>query len=71
MRIKQLSELLNMDIRRIARQKFGKEFNVCNVHIERAGEDEPQGNCHINVEFEEGSSIKFSYDCHGHLLRIH
>ena len=70
MRIKQLSELLNVDVRRIARQKFKKELDVRNVAITPLD----GGDYHITVTFDGETNaselLSFDYDCHGHLITV-
>ena len=70
MKIKQLSELLNVDVRKIARQKFKKDLNVRNVAITPLD----GGDYHITVTFDAETlqpvSLSFDYDCHGHLITV-
>ena len=66
MRIKQLSELLNVDVRRIARQKFKKELDVSNISVVPLD----GGDYHITVTFDSGELLSFDYDCHGHLITV-
>ena len=70
MKIKQLVELLNVDIRRICRQKFKKDLNVRNVAITPLD----GGDYHITVTFDgdvkAGHLLSFDYDCHGHLIEV-
>lgn len=70
MKIKQLTEILNVDVRRIARQKFKKDLDVRNVVITpQDGSD-----YHITVTFgaetKASPSLSFDYDCHGHLITV-
>jgi hypothetical protein len=70
MKIKQLAEILNVDVRRIARQKFKKDLDVRNVAIAPLD----SGGYHITVTFDTEtkarSSLSFDYDCHGHLITV-
>lgn len=73
MKIKQLIEVLNVDVRRIARQKFKKDLNVFSVKVGFL----ENGNYRVWVEFEDiwddndgwiPAILVFRYDCHGHLI---
>lgn len=70
MKIKQLTEILNVDVRRIARQKFKKDLDIRNVAITPLD----GGDYHITVTFDietkASSSLSFNYDCHGHLITV-
>lgn len=70
MKIKQLTEILNVDIRRIARQKFKKDLDIRNVAVAPLD----CGDYHITVTFDSetkaSSSLSFDYDCHGHLITV-
>ena len=72
MKIKQLSELLNVDIRRVARQKFKKDLDVRTISIMPLD----GGDYHITVTFvtetdeRPGRVLSFDYDCHGHLITV-
>lgn len=68
MKIKQLTEILNVDVRRIARQKFKKDLDVRNVAITPLD----GGDYHITATFDAETKadalLSFDYDCHGHLI---
>lgn len=70
MKIKQLSELLNVDVRRVARQKFKKDLDVRSISIMPLD----CGDYHITVTFvtetDEEPLLSFDYDCHGHLITV-
>jgi hypothetical protein len=66
MKIKQLTEILNVDVRRIARQKFKRDLDVRNVAITPLD----VGDYHITVTFDSGELLGFDYDCHGHLITV-
>lgn len=74
MKIKQLSELLNVDARKIARQKFKKDLDVRNVAVTPLD----GGDYHITVTFDAGTKaaspepilLSFDYDCQGHLITV-
>mgnify|MGYP000293281822 CR=1 FL=1 len=74
MKIKQLSELLNVDVRKIARQKFKKDLNVRNVDVTPLD----GGDYHITVTFWDALGdgtlqpirLSFDYDCHCHLITV-
>ena len=62
MKIKQLSEILNVEIRREARQKFKKELEVSYIDIKPL----LNGGHIISVQFFGGETLNFKFDCHGH-----
>lgn len=73
MKIKQLTEILNVDVRRIARQEFKKDLNVFSVKVGFL----ENGGYRVFVEFEDiwdnndgwiPAILNFEYDCHGHLI---
>lgn len=64
MKIKQLTEILNVDVRRVARQYFKRDVDVDCIII-RCVDD---GGHQISVEFSGGESLNFEFDCHGHKL---
>lgn len=69
MKIKQLAELLNVDIRRICRQKFKKDLDVATVSVLPLD----GGDYHITLTVEMDGHLKmisFDYDCHGHLITV-
>ena len=72
MKIKQLSELLNVDMRRVARQKFKKDLDVRSISVTPLD----CGDYHITVTFVTETSkgpdslLSFDYDCHGHLITV-
>lgn len=70
MKIKQLTEILNVDVRRIARQKFKKELDVRNISIVPLD----GGDYHVSVTFDDETNanklLSFDYDCHGHLITV-
>ena len=62
MKIKQLSEILNVDIRRATRQKFKKDLDVSHIDIKPL----PDGGHQVSVRFRSGETLNFEFDCHGH-----
>lgn len=63
MKIKQLSEILNVDIRRAARQKFKKDLDVSYIDIKPL----LNGGHQVSVRFYDGGeTLNFEFDCHGH-----
>lgn len=69
MKIKQLAELLNVDIRKIARRTFKKELDIQNVSIVPLD----GGDYHITILLrgeEQLHRLSFDFDCHGHLITI-
>lgn len=70
MKIKQLSELLNVDMRRVARQKFKKDLDVRSISVTPLD----CGDYHITVTFDSETKadtlLSFDYDCHGHLITV-
>lgn len=64
MKTKQLAQILNVDVRRLARQKFKKELDIAGVVVN--GLDD--GDYHITVTFETSEVLRLDYDCHGHLI---
>lgn len=64
MKTKQLAQILNVDVRRLARQKFKKELDVIGVVVN----DLDGGDYHITVTFETSEVLRLDYDCHGHLI---
>ena len=64
MKTKQLTEILNVDVRREARQYFKRDVDVSNIKVS-AKQD---GGHNVVVEFCGGGTLRFDYDCHGHRL---
>lgn len=64
MKTKQLAQILNVDVRRLARQKFKKELDIIGVVVN----DLDDGDYHITVTFETSEILRLDYDCHGHLI---
>lgn len=64
MKTKQLAQILNVDVRRLARQKFKKELDIVGVVVD----DLDNGDYHITVTFETSEVLRLDYDCHGHLI---
>ena len=64
MKTKQLAQILNVDVRRLARQKFKKELDIIGVVVNDIGD----GDHHITVTFETSVVLYLDYDCHGHLI---
>ena len=63
MKIKKLSEILNVEIRREARQKFKKDLSVSCIDIKPL----LNGGHLISVQFYDGGeTLNFKFDCHGH-----
>ena len=63
MKIKQLSEILNVDIRRAARQKFKKDLDVSYIDVKPL----LNGGHQVSVRFyDDGETLSFEFDCHGH-----
>ena len=64
MKTKQLAQILNADVRRLARQRFKKELDIVGVVVN----DLDDGDHHITVTFETSEVLHLDYDCHGHLI---
>lgn len=62
MKIKRLSEILNVDIRRVARQKFKKDLDVSYIEVKPL----LNGGHQVSVRFYDGETLNFEFDCHGH-----
>ena len=70
MKIKQLSELLSLDVRKICRQKFKRELDVRNISIVPLD----GGDYHIVITFNNDTNanecLSFDFDCNGHLIKV-
>lgn len=66
MRIKKLAEILNVDVRRLARQYFKKELEIVGINVEESETGDSKKI--VIAEFEGERKLKFKYDCNYHLL---
>lgn len=64
MKTKQLARILNVDVRRLARQKFKKELDIIGIAVN----DWDDGGYRITVVFKTFEALHLDYDCHGHLI---
>lgn len=62
MKTKQLTEILNVDVRREARQYFKRDVDIDHIKVNAR----PNGGHNVVVEFVGGGTLSFDYDCHGH-----